>query len=137
MRDPGPEIIQQIAADFHASGGTFMVEMASEQPLDAEFGIVYTLQENNKVLYATTETWDNQPNLIAKRGYIYIYCDYDKDDDGSRQPSGLRSAYRRFDSYRLYHLIFLYFTSFVLKSLTKPAVTKALVTIFLPFALSL
>ena len=86
MRDPGPEIIQQIAADFHASGGTFMVEMASEQPLDAEFGIVYTLQENNKVLYATTETWDNQPNLIAKRGYIYIYCDYDKDDDGNDIP---------------------------------------------------
>lgn len=82
MRDPGPEIIQQIAADFHASGGTFRVEMASEQSLDAEFGVVYTLQENNKVLYATTDTWNNQPQYISKRGFIYIYSDHDTDNFG-------------------------------------------------------
>ena len=46
------------------------------------------------------------------QGKLSIFAADDKDDDGSRQPSGLRSAYRRFDSYRLYHL-FVCFISLV------------------------
>lgn len=34
-----------------------------------------------KVLYNTKEYWNSQPQLIAKKGYIYIYSNYKKFED--------------------------------------------------------
>lgn len=52
------------------------------QPLDAQFGTIYVVSGDCKVLYASTATWNSQPQLISARGYIYIYSDYRKDGQG-------------------------------------------------------
>ena len=60
------------------------------QHLDAvftDFGNVYMVDGNNRVLYATTETWNSQPSLRAKEGYIYIYADYRQNSEGQNIPS--------------------------------------------------
>lgn len=36
-----------------------------------------------KVLYDTTENWNSRPQIVSKRGYIYIYSDYKKDSQGN------------------------------------------------------
>lgn len=36
-----------------------------------------------KVLYDTTANWNAKPQLISKKGYIYIYSDYKKDGQGN------------------------------------------------------
>lgn len=46
--------------------------------LDADFGSVYVVSDNH-ILYASTETWNSQPELVAKEGWLYIYSDYHKD----------------------------------------------------------
>ena len=51
-------------------------------PLEAQFGTVYVVSGDCKVLCATTETWNSQPQLISDRGYIYIYSDYRQDGQG-------------------------------------------------------
>lgn len=33
-----------------------------------------------KVLYDTTENWNSQPQMVSKRGYIYVYSDYKQID---------------------------------------------------------
>lgn len=37
---------------------------------------------SSKILYDTTEHWNSVPQLIAKKGYIYIYSDYKQTADG-------------------------------------------------------
>ena len=54
---------------------------------EADFGNVYMVDGNNRVLYATTETWNSQPSLRAKEGYIYIYADYRQNSEGQNIPS--------------------------------------------------
>lgn len=36
----------------------------------------------SKVLYGSTEYWNNHRDIVAKRGYIYIYSDYQVDSYG-------------------------------------------------------
>lgn len=83
-----PDLVQRLNAHFRSSGGTFHAELRSKDDLEvkADFGTVYVIRENNKVLYATTETWNNQPSLIAQRGYIYIYSDWRQDEEGNDIP---------------------------------------------------
>lgn len=57
------------------------------QPLEAQFGTVYVVGGDCKVLYATTETWNSQPQLISDRGYIYIYADYRQNEQGQNVPA--------------------------------------------------
>lgn len=52
------------------------------KPLDAQFGTIYVVSGDCKVLYATTETWNSKPKLVSARGFIYIYSDYRKDEHG-------------------------------------------------------
>ena len=26
--------------------------------------------------YGTTDQWNSQPNLVGKKGHIYVYCDF-------------------------------------------------------------
>ena len=52
------------------------------EPINAEFGTVYVISGDCKVLYASTATWNSQPQLISARGYIYIYSDHKQDEHG-------------------------------------------------------
>lgn len=45
----------------------------------SDFGITYIYQE-------TTEYWNSKPSLKSKKGAIYIYTDYQQDDDGKNIP---------------------------------------------------
>jgi len=56
-------------------------------PLEAQFGTVYVVGGDCKVLYATTATWNSQPQLISDRGFIYIYADYRQNETGQNIPS--------------------------------------------------
>lgn len=42
-----------------------------------------------KVLYDTKENWNSQPQMIARRGYIYVYSNH-KVDDESKEIAGLK-----------------------------------------------
>ena len=58
------------------------VLLSETQNVEAEFGNVYVVG-GGKVLYATTATWNSQPQLMSARGYIYIYSDWKQDDQGN------------------------------------------------------
>ena len=66
---------------------TVDVSFENLSTFDADFGVVYTITEDSRVLYALTATWNSQPQLIAQRGYIYIYADYRTDSQGNKIPS--------------------------------------------------
>lgn len=53
--------------------------------LDVDFGVVYQ-QENTHILFATTETWNRNPQYVGLKGYIYIYTDWMKDEQGNDIP---------------------------------------------------
>lgn len=46
------------------------------KPLELDFGTIYVISGDCRVLYASTATWNSKPQLISARGYIYIYSDY-------------------------------------------------------------
>lgn len=46
-------------------------------PRQATVGLSLTAGSgDSKVLYDTTENWNSKPSLVGKRGYIYIYSDW-------------------------------------------------------------
>jgi hypothetical protein len=49
---------------------------SATKPLELDFGTVYVVSGDCKVLYASTATWNSKPQLISAKGYIYIYSDY-------------------------------------------------------------
>lgn len=55
------------------------IDLIENPNIQAEFGNVYMVEGNSHVLYALTDTWNSQPQLISQRGYIYIYADYKQD----------------------------------------------------------
>ena len=100
-----PDIIQKLSADFNVvnelavnftvapetielrdSNKIIESELNSTKQLDAnfnsknrlevDFGNVYVVSGDCKVLYASTATWNSKPQLISLKGYIYIYSDY-------------------------------------------------------------
>ena len=54
--------------------------------MDAEFGVIYHVIENSRIYYASTATWNSQPELVSERGYVYIYSDYRKNDQDQDIP---------------------------------------------------
>ena len=66
----------------------FDVQLQSPPFTDAEFGVIYQV-EGASVLYATTNTWNLRPDLIAKRGWIYLYSDWKQDVVG-RNIAGIK-----------------------------------------------
>ena len=56
-------------------------------PFEAQFGTVYLVDGDCRVLYATTETWNSKPQLVSARGFIYIYSDYRQNSQGQNIPS--------------------------------------------------
>lgn len=72
------------------------IDFGVSPTLDASFGSVYIVGGDCKVLYASTATWNSQPQLISRRGYIYIYSDYKQNEQGQKIPAmkvGDGSAY--------------------------------------------
>jgi hypothetical protein len=51
-------------------------------PFEAQFGTIYMVDGDCRVLYATTETWNSQPQLVSAKGFVYIYADYRQNDQG-------------------------------------------------------
>lgn len=72
-------------AHVDVSDVSAVFDLVVQQPpvVDAEFGVVYQVPGECKVLCATTATWNSQPQLISKKGYIYIYSDYRRDSQGN------------------------------------------------------
>ena len=78
-----PDIVQRLSVDFNVVNDLTVDFNSPTAPLTAQFGTVYIVGGDCRVLYATTETWNSQPQLVSEKGYIYIYCDYRKDDDNN------------------------------------------------------
>lgn len=79
---PDINLIQEVTAELQAFG-EINVELQSEPYVDASFGNVYIVEADNRVLYATTETWNSMPQLQSRKGFIYIYSDWQRDDLGN------------------------------------------------------
>ena len=72
-----------VNAEFNNSAEPINAQFQSNvQPLEAQFGTIYVVSGDTHVLYATTATWNSQPQLISERGYIYIYADYRQNEQG-------------------------------------------------------
>ena len=87
--------VQSLEAKFNVIND-LSINFDSSQTLDASFGSVYVVNGDCKVLYASTATWNSQPQLISKRGYIYIYSDYKQNEQEQNIPGfkvGDGSAY--------------------------------------------
>ena len=80
-----------INAEFNSNTPVNAQFNSNIQPLDAQFGTVYVVGGDCRVLYASTATWDSQPQLVSARGYIYIYADYRQNQQGQRY-QGLSGA---------------------------------------------
>lgn len=88
--------VQSLEAKFNVINDLSINFDDSSQTLDASFGSVYVVNGDCKVLYASTATWNSQPQLISKRGYIYIYSDYKQNEQEQNIPGfkvGDGSAY--------------------------------------------
>ena len=70
-----PNIVATIDATFENTTNIDANVTASDQSVQADFGEVYQ-SGDCKVLYNTTASWNSRPQLIAKRGYVYVYSDY-------------------------------------------------------------
>ena len=115
--DNEPDIIQKLSADFNVvndisidfnaspvpmkvqtisetpvnaqfdSNVSADIQLSSAVPFEAQFGTIYVVDGDCRVLYATTETWNSQPQLISNKGYIYIYADYRQNEQGQNVPA--------------------------------------------------
>ena len=77
-----PDIIQRLSVDFNVVNNLEVDFNNTDQQLDADFGNVYVIGGDCKVLYASTATWNSQPQLISAAGYVYIYSDYRQNSQG-------------------------------------------------------
>lgn len=84
-----PDIIQKLSVDFNVVNDISIDFTASPQPIEAQFGTVYVVGGDCRVLYATTATWNSQPQLVSARGYVYIYSDY-KQNDQNQNIAGMK-----------------------------------------------
>lgn len=78
-----PNIVATIDATFENVTEIEANITSSDQNIQVELDDV--IQSGSKVLYNTTESWNSRPQLIAKKGYIYVYSDY-KQSDGQDIP---------------------------------------------------
>lgn len=77
-----------VNAEFNSSVEPVDAQFNSTvQPLEAQFGTIYVVSGDCRVLYATTATWNSQPQLISAQGFIYIYSDYRQNEQGQNVPA--------------------------------------------------
>lgn len=77
-----PDMIQRLSVDFNVINNLDVDFTNTDQQIEAEFGNVYIVGGDCKVLYASTDTWNSQPQLISARGFIYLYSDYKQNGSG-------------------------------------------------------
>lgn len=75
----GPEIVARVDATFE-NVLSMQTEMFANQELAVDLGTIYPSGEC-KVLYNTSEYWNSRPQLVAKKGYLYVYSDYKQIDN--------------------------------------------------------
>lgn len=75
----GPEIVARVDATFENTL-SIQTEMSTNQELAVDLGSVYPSGEC-KVLYNTSEYWNSRPQLVAKKGYLYVYSDHKQIDN--------------------------------------------------------
>lgn len=67
--------------DFHFSSQTpIAIKFDAESEFTAKFD-TGTGGTSKVVVYGTTEYWNSQPELISKKGVIYIYADWYEDPE--------------------------------------------------------
>lgn len=72
-----PNIVATINATFENVTEIEVNVTSSDQSIEADFGEVYQSEGGeSKIYYNTTAYWNSRPDLIAKRGYLYVYSDY-------------------------------------------------------------
>ena len=77
-----PNIVATIDATFENVTEIDANITSSDQQVQADFGEVYQSQGGeSKIYYNTTAYWNSRPDLIAKRGYLYVYSDYKQVDN--------------------------------------------------------
>lgn len=76
-----------VDADFNSDAPVSATFNNQVVPIEAQFGTIYVVSGDCKVLYASTATWNSRPSLIAARGYVYIYADYRQNQQGQNIPS--------------------------------------------------
>lgn len=77
-----PDIVQKLSVDFRVVNDLSVDFSNTDQQIQADFGSVYVVGGDCRVLYATTATWNSQPQLVSDRGYIYLYADYKQNSQG-------------------------------------------------------
>lgn len=56
-------------------------DLSTTQELTASLGEIYQGGGESNIYYNTTDYWNSRPQLIAKRGYIYVYSDYKQSEE--------------------------------------------------------
>ena len=54
--------------------------LSADQTLSVSLSVGYNI-DDCKVLYNTCEFWNSKPSLIGQAGYLYIYSDYDVENN--------------------------------------------------------
>lgn len=75
----GANIVATVDATFENTLD-LSTEMSTDQAIQVDLGEVYQ-SGDCKVLYNTTEYWNSRPQMIAKKGYLYVYSDYKQVDN--------------------------------------------------------
>ncbi len=65
------------------------VLLSEDQEISVDLGQYYGGGGVCKVLYNTSEYWNSHPQLMSKRGYVYVYSDY-KRDKQNRDIAGIK-----------------------------------------------
>lgn len=78
-----PNIVATIDATFENTLSLDATPTPSVQEISADLGTIYQSGGGGecKVLYNTTAYWNSRPDLVAKRGYLYVYSDYKEVDN--------------------------------------------------------
>jgi hypothetical protein len=75
----GANIVATVDATFENTLDLF-ASVSTDQELSVNLGEAYQ-SGDCKVLYNTSEYWNARPQLIAKKGYLYVYSDYKQVDN--------------------------------------------------------
>ena len=76
----GANIVATIDATFEATSNIDAVVDSSEG-VTIDLGAMFNGGGTSKILYNTTEYWTSHPDIIARKGYLYVYSDWKKDDE--------------------------------------------------------
>lgn len=77
----GANIVATVDATFENITPEIPVELSTDQAIEVDVGEIYQSGGECKVLYNTSEYWNSHPQLIAKRGYLYVYADYKQSEE--------------------------------------------------------